>query len=692
MQYGLAGGRTNQGQGFTRYQISGDPSPYYPVFAAGYGFHSSPPAYMMPNRGGPYRYGSTHVNGLTNLISDGDVCRPIMTDLFDINGFNTQQELGFSATLVQSIVTGQPAHTRIIMLQNALNQVQAIVNHNGEMVYQDTVQNAAQMGAVSEGFTGVTGTATVTNGAASITIASGPALTGVTLTGPTGGYGYTPDFNNPKVGDIIEVVQSGFSNFHRIASITLSAGNIASVGIYPNYGGANASGLTYRFWRTGWGSSSNVAILYNTEDIYMYYAGNVIRNSLGGAGTIECIHVNAKSPFTFQHFTAPNVGGIAGRPAATDIIYFKGFLLYGAGNAIGWSVAPFPSTFVNGSGNPVGFGAGDFPAESVDAFQTNGVFLYFERVGDQVFAHFTNSTFVVSTTGSVPEFDIIQLPTSTGATMIVNPDPQTLNNTYMQCRGSAQGEAMCVFRSPSGLQSLSSTSPQRLSQPVEAAQISDRGEVQYSNMLDFFTMSIPNAQQLFAYFWEVNEWTLLNFQEIAFLLYGISPDVALGNLLDRRPRRLGLAGWRPNGRIYLIESFNAEFEEDCPGAGGVAGDKSVTSWKWATPIISLGDIYEGFQLGSFRPLIRPAEGDLLSPPVGQGPTMSVTVYGGYSPTQMGVIYGPFTVDYSGGVPPAIQMPNIAKSDVPYVGFTFSGQRWCELVGVGLYPVGTVSRR
>jgi hypothetical protein len=159
--------------------------------------------------------------------------------------------------------------------------------------------------------------------------------------------------------------------------------------------------------------------------------------------------------------------------------------------------------------------------------------------------------------------------------------------------------------------------------------------------------------------------------------------------LDHPPRRVALAGWRNNGRIYSIESVDQEFEGDLKGAGNVAGVNSVTSWSWATPVISLGDVYEGFQLGSFRPLIRAAEGDLMTP--GVRPTMTASLYVGYSPTQMSLLTT-VTVDYGDGIPPAIQMPNVPKSDAPYVGFVFKGFRWCELVGVGLYPVGTQSRR
>jgi hypothetical protein len=152
--------------------------------------------------------------------------------------------------------------------------------------------------------------------------------------------------------------------------------------------------------------------------------------------------------------------------------------------------------------------------------------------------------------------------------------------------------------------------------------------------------------------------------------------------------------------LFRLPGF-AYFDADFPGiglalsttesaGGNQAGlevdttDESKNAWVWATPIISLGDIYDNYQFGGFKVWARAASGS--TPPV----NLTWTVYGGSTPYNM-TVRDAGVLDYSVGTPTSRQILS-KKLDDNYLGFVLTGTFWVELAGIGIYNASTKGRR
>jgi hypothetical protein len=644
--YGQAGGR-GQGQPYSRFQIEGDPTPYIPIWAAG-SMVTTVPAHLMGNEGGAYYYGGTKVGGITNMISNGEVLHSIVVDQqIQMNSNNVRLILGGSA--YDEII-----NTTQVAIRNydigAGNPLLNPVVVNGEFAFRDTT--TTQYGAITETFT-VAGTVTAANGSPAI-VGAGTAFTTATLPG----YAYTPSFNAPRQGDLLEVIQAGVSQYYRITAIA-DATHLTIFPLYQNTGGA---GLTYKIHRTGYGSWSRNEQLLPQANL-VYYAGNCAGNAFAG-GTIEAVNVN-----TGAHFMCPQ--NTANQDIkATDVAYYKSFLLYGLGGSISWSVAGFPTSTVTG------FGGMDFPAQNVSVVALNDIFVAFEFLGDQLIAVFQNSMFLVQATGIVPEFAFYRMAEPTGAFQrVIGPDPQGTSFSFFTRQTTSVRNGF-VFVSQEGLQRLDGGLAHPLSKPVDTWDFpsSTTGDWILSWDASGNSVSWTNNHlgRYLIFDQERETWSQIDLSSIAGrALTGSNRQNASNSFTFYRPNTYSY--WVPSGATYLLSQTT---EKD-------QNSSSAVPWTWATPIVTLGAVYDGFRWGGFEIWARAPS--LTT----SGWILQWSIYGGQDPYHMFLRSGPTTYDYAVGLQTARNKLGPTLDD-PYVGIVLTGSQWIELAGIVIYPADSTA--
>jgi hypothetical protein len=668
--YGQAGGRGPTGQGFSRFDIGGDPTPYFPVWAAG-SLNLNTPAQLLEARGGAYRYGKTKVGGVTNLYSDGAVLRAIIAPGTVIEtGVRKMLLGGTGAGNYDCISNGR--HQYCWTAPNNNQILSSGIWVNGEVGWRDTTGAANIYGGMIEGFTFAASTVTATNGSDAIVATLANAFAAAaTLTGP---YAYTPSFNNPRVGDLIEIVDGGVSRFFRFKTI---AG--ANATIFPNYNGTGGAGLTYRLWRSGYGSWSSMPIFYDNNDRVGYYAGLTTTNQFlsgGGFGTIQAVRFS-----TGAHYNAPQTVDALGAPVAdlraVDVTFFKGFLLYGFGNSIGWSAPGFP----NGA-NP--FDTLSFPSSNVAAINTTGNFLYYRQIGDQVLAFFEDCIYLVQATGVVPEFTVYKLPELSAPLLPGIPDPQGNANSVAYTRPSAAGRGTVYYESETGLMQMAGLSPKRVSVPVETYDfVGNDGNhlLEYDRGLDGLVWTDAGENRGVIFQPDFDHWMQLdlsilgNTRGMAGVLATQDTPTGAAGYPARRYRQSTLAYWlASDAQVYALKPSQLDSDTTT---------QSVIPWTWATPIICLGQMQEGgFNWGGFAVIARGA--------VGGTPSLTWTVYTGTDPYSMAVSdTGSFA--YTDG-PPSSRRIIGTKVENPYVGVVITGSFFIELAGIGLYDAANMSAR
>lgn len=679
--YGKAGGEGNQGQGLTRFEIGGDPSEYFPIWAAG-SMNTTTPAHLLEADGASYRYGTVKVGGATNLFSDGSVLRSLIAagTQMSPNGSDLSLLLGGTgAGKFDAILNGVQQGCFVATTNFGLIGQGILVN--GEWCAQDTTLAANHYGAFyMEAFTFAASTVTAANASTAITVTLANGLTSAaTLTGP---YGYTPSMNAPRIGDLIEIVDGGNSRFFRFAKI--SSGTAAQ--IFPAYTGTGGAGLTYRLWRTGYGSWSNAVMINVNNGIQCYYAGNTLINQGGfsagvsSVGTVQCINFGNAG---LTHSTAPRAGGADLQ--AVDVAYYKGYLLYGAGGAIGWSVGAFPTNV-----NAPFFSSGDFPAGNISAFDLTGGFLYFQQAGEQLLAFFEDSTWLVQATGGIPEFTFYRLPNLPLALLPGITDAQTFdgigggNTAIAYTRPSTVGTGVIYYASEGGWMQSAGTDGQRISVPVDTfdnVQNDESRMATYDRGTQALVLLDRGGTRALWYQREFDYWAQLDLSALGAVRGLASLPVAFSNpggvnivpgYGSRRFRQSTLAYWL-SSRTYGLELVQVDLDNTTT---------SLIPWTWATPIVSVGDMYDPFQFGGLRVWARGA--------VGQSPSLTWTVYGGVSPYDMN-IRDTGTFAYATGTISSRGLLS-KKLDDPFIGVVLTGSKWIELAGVAIYNAATRARR
>jgi len=674
--WGQAGGISAQGQPFSRFQLGGDPTPYYPLLAGG-SMEIVKPAHMMGATGGAYRYGATKVGGITNMVMcDGQLYPLINSGIQPGDSQDIQLLLGGTGgNNYNAIVNGRHSQAMTIVDMNSPRTPGIMVN--GEFAWQDTTGAAGHYGAMKEQFT-VSGTGvTVNNGTTAVTGVGGTTWTTDALA--FGGYAanyapQVPALNAIRSGDLLEVVTAGaVSQFYRIVSVNSNT----SLTIFPAFQAANVTNVAYKIWRTGFGSFSRNQVLVLSTGNMLYYAGNVGLNTPGGAaapfgyGTIQAVSLSSAT-----HWMAPTLAGGTITPAAVDVIYYKGFLLYGAGSAISWSVAGFP-TVVGLAGNPP-FGATDFPPLNISAQLSAGTFLFFEQIGEQVLAIFDESIWLIQATGSVPEFAFYRLPEVTGGLSSGIPDPQgTASISFSRPCVSAPGTVFTV--TPRGLTAIQNLSGQPVSAKVNSYDFpggDNNFELQYDASQDLLYWGDCGGTRGLLLKLDTGTWSVIDMSGGGALgtVKGMAGRFFKDTGADRAWRAGGLCFWQAK-RIYGAQTGPPEVETTAT---------SSVFWTWASPIVCQGEMFPGFVLGGIRPICRAA--------AGQNPIFTLTVYAGNSPFNMVQWGAQIVVNYQYGVASSRYAVSNGKCDSAYIGFVLTGANWIELSGLALYSAETPPAR
>jgi hypothetical protein len=650
--YGRAGG---PGQGLSRFEIQGDPTPSIPIWASG-SLVTTSPAHMIGDDGSAHKYGTTIVGGNKNLINFGDVVYPLILGTTVVSGGNLQLGGGF-------VDARKDAAYQIVTWDETGTTGNPNADFDGEFVVRNT--DATNYGASTEPYT-TGGTITVVNGSATI-LGAGTTWTTNVL---TGGYGYVPQKNKIHPGDLIGVGAAGARTWYRITEIT----NDTHLQVYPVYQGVGAGGLAYIIVRSGYGSYSRVVgIKGGGSVVFRYYCGNWLggdNTPVVGEGMIECWSNAPGNP----HFTSPQTTTPADFDAA-DVAYYKSFLVYGAGEAIGWSVAGFPTAFP--------FGATDFPAGNISVIAPDDDFVSFEFLGDQLIACFEASHWLVQATGIVPEFAFYKLPEPVGPITQLIHDPELGPNYFSATRPSCSGRASIFYMGSSQVMQLSGGVGKPISEPVKS--------------WDALTPVNANTK-LFTLSWDPNMDTVL--------IKSFGPVTTGACYQTDRGRWFPLDITPPEGDVFAL-TFGAQLigatqervgdPRVCwmdttgfvHGIGNIpwmdtTGNTSY-GWSWATPIIGLSEVYPTWKFGGFMVMARAA----LGAPI---PTnLNWTIYGGSDPYHMNVRQGPIAYDYATGLVDSRNLLGTTLDDA-YLGFVLSGTNWIELAGIRLFSSEAASRR
>ena len=652
--YGQGGG---PGQGLSRFQVLGDPTPFIPVWASG-SLMTTTPAHMIGDDGAAWKYGTTVVGGNTNLIAFGDVVYPMpLTTVISGAG---DLYLG-GGTFYDPRVNAQYGVISTFQGEGSVNDFAPIVN--GEVVARTTT--GTNWGGSNETFNKV-GTLTATNGN-NVLVGAGTTWTTDAL---TGGYGYTPSLNKIMPGDVIGVGTAGSRNWYRVVTVT----DNTHMTIFPAYQQATLAGQDYVVVRTGYGSYSRVIPIPQFGPggtVYFYYCGNFLSLTAppGGSttGRLECYRRQVGG----VHFMAPQTTAPADF-SAQDIAYYKSFLLYGAGNAIGWSVAGFPTAFP--------FGATDFPAQSITVVDITDRFVSFEFLGDQLIAMFRNSHYLVQATGIVPEFAFYKLPEPVGPSTQALSDTQVIG-AFLYGRPTCSGRATAFYMGPSNVMQLSGGTAKPISEPVKSLDILDPTNSVYTLMWEPTTDSVmvkPGGPVATGAIYQSDRgrWFYRDatpgggLNPIAFTYGATMSPVTTENIGNLREVFLG-----SDGNIHY-SLFTPYQDQNASG---------IFPWTWASPIICVSEVYPTWKFGGFQIWARAGA-------TAPAPTnLNWTVYGGSDPYHMTIRQGPQAYDYATGLVDSRHVLAAVQDD-PYIGIILTGTNWIELAGIQLVSSEWQARR
>lgn len=612
----------------------------------------TPPAHLMGNEGGAYRYGSLTVGGVTNMYPEAGVLRPFITPA--------------PSGAIKNLLGGTGAGSYDAMknaanvLANAASGI--FVEANGEFFNAGGTEGVM----IKESFNTGAKTVTATNGLTAITFSASVAADPLTFA-----YAYGPNKPNPLMGDLIGITDGGVTHFYRLSVDPTNVGQI-----FPAYTGAGGAGLPFTIYRTGYGSISRI------EDIgipgssvrLQYYVGGSFNYEDIGTGTVPMgtIEVIANG----LHRMSPVLSPSGATLKATDIAFYKGFCLYAFGNSIGWSVAGFPTNVV------VGFAATDFPDVNVSVINQTGAALTFEFVGDQLVAMFADSIWLVQATGSIPEFAFYKLSQTPGAVASLAVDPQVSGSNA--ARPSCSTQAIPYFLSRRGLLGLQGSEASPVDQSVSAydfpatiGQAASGMTVTYDGS-SWVTFSNQSGGRCLAF--RDGLWIHLDFTTLdpnARGLNGLADGViaGLGTSVSSRYQAPSISFWLPDGRVgKLADSLTPE-----------STAASVLPWTWASPIANLGRVYPAWTFGGFEIWARAALTAVA--PV----NLNWSVYGGSDPYHMNLRQGPFAYDYATGwVDSRNRIGNTL--DDTFFGIVLTGSSWIELTGVMLYPSDSQAAR
>lgn len=682
--------------GTSRFTVAGDPRQMYPISPVG----SMADASVAPHKvvsGAVYSWDAL-LTGMKNLITNGSVVSPVGSSNFVLNPAPGAAGPIAVRLGVPTSDTGGNLHANVSEYGFIHpNKRMDLTNRytwmaNGEAVYQDTDLSIAaafgrQLGqsaqsfffgaasltvdvpAVAAGGIGTFATITKNAGTNNFTTA-----TLVNAAGPPGtNYAYTPSLNWIRAGDVIVITQGGNNYMHRVASFV----DATHLTITPPWGrkadgtanGATgaAVGLAANVYRTGYNSHSKVIPIFNpgatgTSQIwYNYYCGNhlsfntaTLTSATGqniGPGTIHCFTREPSGGVASSHFSAPQSGGVELR--ATDIAYYKSFMLYGFGSAIGWSVAGFPTSFATG------FGATDFPATNKTVVANQDFFVGFGYLGENLIAFFQDSMWNVRATGSVPEFDFDKLPEPVGCWMANAGQSSQINVSFTSThyRPITDGRACVFYIGKIGLMQLTGQTAKKVSEPVNSLFSSFNSSWaptwEWSNNIVY--LSGPTQATGLTYKVDTQSWAIY---DPTFIHSGVRGTT-------------GTVGYPSTFQVGLYDSDSTQEKMRLLDGGDGAPwvyRPTNCNWSWSTPVVSTGDQYRGFQVAGFQ-----LDANLTN-------SATINVYGGKYPYNL-VLRDSVTIS-------ATDVGNRRiygmKNDDAFVAYTVAGTSWCQITALNLY--------
>jgi hypothetical protein len=595
----------------TRFQIIGDNRVMLPIFASGSTYDTSMPPHHISSGA---MASDLYTGGHRNATSNGESIFPYGKSASVLSPVAVR--LGVSGTTGGNVLALLNEYGFVIGNQRLDAGIHYTYMASGEPVFQDTNATASQYGASDEQFlNNVAGTVSV----------SGSTVTGVGTTFLTASIGgaagpytgiYTPSLNNVVSGDLILITDGAVKYWHRIRTIT----DNLHLQIYPNWIGTGGGGKAYSIWRAGYGSYSRVVQIYNSNtggtapmSFFNYYVGG--HRSTTFPGTIMAFTREASGSAASSHFTAPQ-NGAAQDIKAADIAYYKQFLLYGFGSTVSWSVAGFPTSFTTG------FGATDFPATNVSAVAIDDQFVSFEYIGEQLIALFKNSLWEIQATGTVPEFAFYRIPEPIGVALQSVTSDQTGFLRFR--RPSVSTRDSIFYNSHSGVLQLSGRTAATVSKPVRA----------------FYPLLTNVTQETPGFCWEPSTNSVIitgpasltvpsAVNDLGFM-YNVDSDT--WSMYDPANSTKISAGpiIRGTSTVPLVDSFCVFFYDGSAnsisqldsraGAPYLASTTLNADAEWTTPVISMGDQYDGFKFVGFQ-----LDGNFFAA------TCPWTVYGGKTP-------------------------------------------------------------
>lgn len=652
------------------------------------GFITSKPRHMLGEHGAsPFLTSPFTIEGFQNLINYyGGVAWPLFNSAGDPQITQATNFLGGDSATGQNVIDMTKQAVMSTVVQAIAGDAQ--LNVNGEFAYQGGGYTiAVQTPTASEPFT-TAGTITITAGSPTVA-GAGTAWNTDVLTGP---YALTPNINTIQRGDILQVLVSAGRYFY-FRIITQPTANAFDIWPTPTAGNAAiGAGKTYKILRTGYNSYSRVLsfnVPQGSGNIYYYYCGNLGHTNPPN-GTIECAAKIFPNNY-FTHFMSPRTTDSAGLAVADlladDLIYYKGFILYAAGSSVSWSAPGAPSALP--------FGTADFPAKNISIVDATSKFVSLEYLGDQVVAFFEDSMWLVSATGSVPEFTFYKLPELES---IINPsraDPSGAAVIMNYGRPSASGRGAIYYTSNRGVEKLPGALADEISAPISTSLRAlfaalplyvgwDNAE---DTVLVRAALGVTNPTSL-VYNVAQNEWSTLRYGAPidGSFIAGLTPSINTKTNAADHTRLIhygyyetpisGTSGATTGGNVRFVAAL---LDENTPTAGLVA-------WEWLTPMIPLGLSYGDYSTGGF---IFDAY-SLNTLPV----SVDWVMYFGESPYNIAV-WDAGTMSFAGSLPSpwvSSRQRLSKKSDAPFVMFKFSSKDWVAPVALTLFKSDTQTKR
>ncbi len=630
----------------SRFAIEGQPFAAVPISVGG--TVSDRPAHALGLQGAAYRYGGTVVNGAKNILplTSAWVNLPPYARNFGAASFDLGKAAGTNSPFhvpMQTYNTRYPYLSPVTMLCD------------GEII-----GSAAPGG--TESFT-TAGTVAITQGNATI-VGSGTSWTTNAL---AFSYPYTAANNAIYPGDIIQVTHSTGTVYYRIQTITDNTHLV----VFPTPAETSESGRAYAILRSGYGSYSRVVTLGDNPTTY--YAGLLYART--GAGFGYPVYTGIRPSIMAYDATISPVHRMGPTGVyASDIAYYKSYLIYGYGSSIGWTVPGFPTT------SP--FASADFPASSLTVVSTvqADVFVAFEYLGDQLIAVFTKSLWVVQQNPGQTQaaaFSFYKLPEVTGSVVplgngvtTVDPTGQLGANCLPSFRPSCSADGAIYYLAISGLMELTNVNSRAVSVSADIDDILPHGATIHYDAVSDSIIVEQFGDPMYVYNRQSQQWSIATW----YNCFGPSDNLSTRRTIPRMLRWTHYDGTSILGQ----EAEQTTTNFDRPAAN------PTDAWSWASPIVNLSDIYTDFVTSGIR---IDCEGPGLSTA-----NVTWTIYGGPSQYAMAV-QKTGTYNAAAGTTSGRNLIDV-KVDFPFVAVTLSGATRIKFnqPGIWLYQMNRKATR